>query len=158
MGKNLVIDLENVLVIGTGWRVLNPQARELLQRARTDFDKTYLWSLCSLKDVKSTLAETRIITFFDYLIGYEISKDKKTAHNAVWDRKLKTVIRQFPWTRPAKDLTNLGDPAEYVLIDDLFGKKSGVGFPKDRVIYATPFCGQANSDLLDRYKEALKLF
>jgi hypothetical protein len=149
--RNIVFDLENTIIWGTGARVIHPQAQIVLARARQDFTTVNLWSLCQIKDVVSTLAELDLFKF-DRIIASEFDDMGSTTifsytgEQETGKRRTKLAFK--------KDLRILGNPKEYVLIEN----KPTYGLPRERVIEVELFQGQPDHDLLGAYEQALRKF
>jgi hypothetical protein len=153
MSKSIVFDLEHTLIIGINWRVLHPEAKEVLAVANRDFDKTYLWTYCYSDPTISALEGLDILEYFSGVIGIDAND-----HGIHWTLtnydKGKELDQKMIRYSENKNLHRLGDPREFVLIED----HPTYGTPADRIVEIFPYQGQQGHSLLDAYSLALKKF
>ncbi len=136
----IVFDLENVLIKTNDNPILNPQAEQVLQMARQDFDEVYLWTFSDESKARPILERYDLLKYFDKLM-YNESKETR-----------QSVARGY-----AKDLSVLGNPTEFVLLDD-DAKPPLPCYPRERIVNVEPFNGQEDHDLMKFYKQALEMF
>ena len=145
MRKKLVLDKDGVLVSDIGDK-LHPEAMKVLNRAREDFDDIILWTLSSEFAAEQMVKRHNIDGYFSEVYGRASKVTVQSWENGYF-----------------KDLSVLGDPEEYVLIEDLPRrydtpeirlKRAG---PLERVIYIKTFSGQKH-ELMPHYEQALAKF
>ncbi len=159
MEKNLVLDLEHVLMIGINWKILHPEAEQVLKRSKKDFDKTYLWTYCKASEGIDILKEFKLLEYFNGVLGLELSKNPTKIYTTLHKfddcknigREKFEIIKRGDLS---KNLNLLGDPNKYVLIED----KPTNGKPLERVVEIMPFQAQKDHSLLDAYNQALDKF
>jgi hypothetical protein len=152
MAKNIVFDLEGVIKnFYSTINELHPQAEEVLKRARNDFDNTYLWSYVKFDKCFDFLTEKNVIDYFDFILGPKL--EGREVYYPVFSVRENKEVKRLP-IDIGKDLSKLGNPKEFVLIDDL----PELGLPENRVIHPLPYVGQPNHSLIIPYEQALKMF
>jgi hypothetical protein len=153
MAKNLVLDLEHVLIRSIEVRVLHPQAEEVLEMSIIDFDHTYLWTFRSLKKGLDVLKQFSLLKYFDGIKGKEKAWYGRTYDTLLTSDGKRYHKKRYPLSRK-KDLSILGNPQEFVLIED----EPSFGLPMSRVIEIEPFDGDPDHNLMWPYEQALKKF
>jgi hypothetical protein len=153
MSKNIVFDLEHTLIIGINWRVLHPEAKTILAAANKDFDMTYLWTHCFLNKTVPVMKELGILKYFDGVVGIGNIGDGYSSALITFHKGKQTGQRKLPLSSD-KDLSRLGDPSDFVLIEDM----PTYGIPLDRVVEIFPYQGQRGHSLRAAYDTALKRF
>lgn len=144
--RTIVFDLEGVLIDTVYRGNTHPEAIKVLELARDDFDMVYLWTNADEQQSRSALKLLEIEWGFN-LYRY-------------FDR---IMYHESPETRQAwllgkpKYLAILGNPEDFVLIEDNDSAKIIVGYPNERVIRIPSYYGQECHDLLKQYKRALLL-
>ncbi len=143
MSKTIVFDLEGVLIVSISEPILHPEAKEVLKKSKKDFYQTYLWTLANEKVALPILKDFNLLEYFNKII-YRNSEETQKAR----------LNNRF------KDLTVLGNPENFILIDDILtelGNKK-LGYPLERSIHIESFIGQKNHSLLIPYQVALSKF
>ncbi len=157
--KTILFDLENVLIHSVGRPRLHPEAKQVLRESQRDFDKVCLWTLADILDIKEPLERLGLLPYFNRVIGQDMDNKRRVFFTAVELENGKEVKRwqicEPTYGNLVKNLSFLGNPKDYVLIDDQ--KFRAVGIPMDRVIGIRPYSGQKEHSLWPAYREALRL-
>lgn len=157
--RTLVTDLEATLITTVYDMMVHPQAAEVLKRAEKDLDSTILWTRAPMDLTLNALKRTGLLPYFDSII---VSEEQNR-----WFLDLRlSVIRKngscsselhreyLPLSEHKKDLTLLGNPNHFVLIDD----EPTYGYPINRVVHIPEFYGQEDHNLHRAYEKALRRF
>lgn len=153
MGKNLVFDLEGTLISSLAIPRIHRQAREVLERAQVDFDKTCLWTLGNFRRSLKVLKDADLLHFFDRILGTYVRENKAYTLDCNLNSS-SLVCPRFLEYDTLKDLSRLGSYEDYVLIDD----SSTAGRPEKRVIRIPMYTGSDDHELLPAYERAVSLF
>jgi hypothetical protein len=165
MAKNIVFDLEHTLILGVNpnFRLKHPEAEEVLRRAKEDFDTVTLWSFAFMTEVLDVVKEFEWAKYFDGVIACEVITEEEQARLGLKERVNTTLCHfkdgqeigrtRYPLDSGTKELSMLGDPSDYVLIENM----PTYGRPKDRVVETIPFQG-TRRDLIRPYEKALTMF
>src|SRR3989344_4573489 len=186
MRRNIIWDLEGTLIDSTYNPVSHPEAELVLKRPREDFYGVFLWTLAPAVKAIRILTEKSWMTYFNIVIGTE--EKNGIQRGAIWINKKGQMIkkeRAIPKERHiTKDMRALGNPIEYVLIDDIMRPTSeqvrvicdiyglatpnlnGLdeiknGCPTERVIHIESYRTGINPHcppLIQAYEQALKRF
>ena len=160
----ILFDLENVLIHSVGRNIVHPDAFNILNQAKKDFGIVGLWTACDVEEVKISfddiLKSHDLWKYFDRIIMMDMTEDWQIYYT---DNKIQNgkIVETKMLGQPSKeksllkDLNLLGNPEDYVLIDD--GKSRGVGKPLNRIVGVKPYCGQKEHSLWPAYREALEL-
>lgn len=178
MAKTIVWDLEGVLINSVYNTIYHPQAREVIIKSQRDFDFTYLWTRASIELAYCTLLGMDYVQYFDKLIGASEEKLK----SIIWCIDNGHVTEKTDLLnedRIKKDLSRLGNPEDFVIIEDIMRLRETVrrtqlnlpnsfiealpemiksGYPPERAIHIETFTGQTNHSLIDPYNQALSKF
>ena len=142
MARKLIWDLVGVLMTTVRNPKVHPQARELLERSRADFDETWLWTLDDIRDVIKALNAFELMQYFDALIGRSHVLMSETLYRLEDGRIISSKPLSYDGNRKNLDILP-GSVIDYVLIDDC----GEFGMPKDRVIIVPGFVGNLEHNL-----------
>lgn len=182
MVKTIVWDLEGVLIVRSQEPEVHPDAVEVLERSRQDFDRVYLWTRVEIRRAYEILRYKGLLKYFDRLVC------KKTEREGLRDYMIGIENGRFSGmaaylseSEHDKDLRLLGgDVGDKILIEDvmrftkdqinavcmmqgvdpaLFPDDKRVargGYPLERVVHIETYRGDNPHSLVIPYEEALK--
>lgn len=183
MSKILLLDLEGVLIETATYPNVHPEAIEVLESARNDFDKTYLWTHCEIRKAHKILRDNKLLGYFNGLIGLYVCENRfRDLLMWIVDGEYNGKSVCIPESPHIKDLSVFeGSPSNKVLINDveiLTDEHRRIisthmkialkdlesleipigGYPRERVVQIDSFKGQEGHSLVKPYEEALKKF
>lgn len=149
--KNIVFDLEGVLINDKDSKLLNTEALLVLPLAKRDFATVSLWSFLGLDIALKIARDVDLLHYFDFIIGRDYSEpEPRNFMKYLYGRNSSPLGRDLG----VKNLMYLGDPRDYVILDDMPEFCS----PRSRVVKVEHFSGVPTTSLSEAYEKAKRMF